>query len=126
MFAAHVSEEGNVISILQAGEIIRSVLLDTDNVGFFCQAFELTNHEDHDAAEAARALFNASNMSKNRSGLVLTIKAYGQGQKVSAEANPRQMTIFCAVSAGLYIRATRASRGLRGKPTANCHSASND
>ena len=85
IFAAHVSEEGNIISILQAreGEVIRSILHDTQNVGFFCQAFELTNHEDHDATEAARVLFNASNMSKNRSGLILTLKAYGQGQQVT-------------------------------------------
>ena len=83
VFAAHVSEEDNSISILQAGEIVRSVLHDSDNVAFFCQAFELTNNEDHDAAEAARVLFNASNMAKNRSGLILTIKAYRQGQKVT-------------------------------------------
>ena len=57
----NVSEEGNIISILQAGEIVRSVLHDTENVGFFTQAFQITNHEDHDCAEAARVLFDASN-----------------------------------------------------------------
>ena len=35
IFAAHVSEEGNIISILEAGEIVRSVLHDEHNVGFF-------------------------------------------------------------------------------------------
>ena len=83
IFAAHVSEEGNIISILEAGEIVRSILHDAHNVGYFCQAFELSNYEPHDAAEAARVLFNASNMAKNRSGLILTIKAYGHGQKVT-------------------------------------------
>ena len=83
IFAAHVSEEGNIISILEAGEIVRSILHDDHNVGYFCQAFELSNYEPHDAAEAARVLFNASNMAKNRSGLILTIKAYGHGQKVT-------------------------------------------
>ena len=83
IFAAHVSEEGNIISILEAGEIVRSVLHDEHNVGFFSQAFELSNYEEHDATEAARVLFNASNMSKNRSGLILTMKAYGHGQKVT-------------------------------------------
>lgn len=83
IFAAHVSEEGNIISILQEGEIIRSILHDTDNVGFFCQAFELSNNEEQDAIEAARVLFNASSMSKNRSGRILTLKAYGRGQKVT-------------------------------------------
>lgn len=52
-------------------------------LAFFSQAFELSNYEEHDATEAARVLFNASNMSKNRSGLILTIKAYGHGQKVT-------------------------------------------
>ena len=83
IFAAHVSEEGNIISILEAREIVRSILHDDHNVGYFCQAFELSNYEPHDAAEAARVLFNASNMAKNRSGLILTIKAYGHGQKVT-------------------------------------------
>ena len=84
IFAAHVSEEGNIISILEAGEIVRSVLHDQHSVGFFSQAFELSNYEEHDATEAARVLYNASNMSKNKSGLILTIKAYGHGQKVTS------------------------------------------
>lgn len=71
------------MSILQAGEIARSTLHDTDNVGFFTQAFELTNNEDRDCAEVTPVLFNASDMSKNRSGLILTLKAYGQGQKLT-------------------------------------------
>ena len=84
IFAAHVSEEGNIISILEAGEIVRSVVHDQHNVGFFSQASELSNYEEHDATEAARVLYNASNMSKNKSGLILTIKAYGHGQKVTS------------------------------------------
>ena len=35
IFAAHVSEEGNIISILEAGEIVRSILHDDHNVGYF-------------------------------------------------------------------------------------------
>ena len=34
IFAAHVSEEGNIISILEAGEIARSILRDDHNVGY--------------------------------------------------------------------------------------------
>ena len=63
---------------------MRSVLHDQHSVGFFSQAFELSNYEEHDATEAARVLYNASNMSKNKSGLILTIKAYGHGQKVTS------------------------------------------
>ena len=35
IFAAHVSEEGNIISILEAGEIVRSILHDDNNIGYF-------------------------------------------------------------------------------------------
>ena len=59
-----MSEKGNIISILEAGKIVRSVLHDEHNVGYFSHVFELSNYEEHDATEAARVLFNASNMSK--------------------------------------------------------------
>ena len=100
IFAAHVSEEGNIMSILQGGEIIRSILHDARNMGFFSQAIELTNHEEHDATEAARVLFNASNMSKNRSGLILTSKPTGTVKKSPTEVN-QQPTISCSAEKAL-------------------------
>lgn len=69
IFVAHVSEEGNVISICQAGEIIRSVLHDQNNTGFL--------------QEAARVLYNASNLDTNRSGKIMALKTFGQGVKVT-------------------------------------------
>ena len=121
IFAAHVSEEGNIISILEAGEIVRSVLHDEHNVGFFSQAFELTNYEEHDITEAARVLFNADNMSKNRSGLKLTIKAYmDMAKRLRTGASRPQTTYYFEAressstppaSVGWSTLSTPASRG---------------
>lgn len=72
-------------------------------------------------------------MSKNRSGLILTLKAYGQGQKVThgGESAANDLLLrgegivkYTQESAGRYTRSMRGSKELPGRPMASRLSSS--